>query len=423
MHRLASSRATSLARLLLCTAGLCVSSPLHAAELWPLTKVRLTVVQWVPAKGEFQRWDAINGEYVIADDGTVPLPVLGQIATRGMTSDEVAREVASRLQTRLGLASMPDTSIEIVSYPPIYLVGDVATPGAFEFRPGMTVLQALASGGGQRRGVADQDEKRLHLVADLHAADEALLRARARDARLKAELNGAQAISFPAEVTGHLDAELANAVMQEEQMIFAARARELDRQAASLEDLATLLKREIETLKARLTDLDTVIASAEQELAGVESLVKKGIASVSRRTELERQVLDARFDRLTQLTAILRAEQALSQANREAAQLVDARKTQITLDLQEAQERLGELALKEATSQRLLLSIETESIAAQTATLDYTIVRHGPDGLIELAADETTVLLPDDVVKVRLGTARTRPGPEIAGLEPGPDDL
>ncbi|MGN6487366.1 MAG: SLBB domain-containing protein [Devosia sp.] len=386
-----------------------------AAELWPLTKVKLTVVQWVPLKGDFQSWDAISGEYVIAGDGTVPLPVIGQVSTRGKTTEQVALEVATELKTRLGLLSVPDATIEVVAYPPVYVVGDVSTPGAFDFRPGMTVLQALASGGGQRRGAAEQSEKRLQLVSDLHAADEALLRGRARFARLKAEVSGATTISFPAEVTSHPDAELAQSVMQEEQMILEARAREMQRQADSLKELQDLLQREIDTLKARLVDLEQVITNAEQELSGVDTLVKKGIATVSRRSDLERDVANYRFDRLTQTTAILRAEQALSQAKREADGLLDARQTQDALDLQAAQEKLGQLLLQQATSQRLLLNIDSESVAdGQTAALAFSIVRQGPDKLVELAADETTPLLPDDVLKVSTASPRTAPKAEVA---------
>lgn len=413
----AGRRSKSLAWWLVCAAALpwWVPQAVDAAELWPLTKVKLTVIQWVPVKGEFQSWDAVSGEYVIAGDGTVPLPVIGQVSTRGKTSEQVALEVATALKNRLGLLSVPDATIEVVSYPPVYVVGNVSTPGAFEFRPGMTVLQALASGGGQRRGPAEQAEKRLQLVSDLHAADEALLRSRARFARLKAELSGAKTISFPAEVTSHPDTELAQSVMQEEQMILEARAREMQRQADSLKELADLLEREIDTLKARLVDLEQVIATAEQELSGVESLVKKGIATVSRRSDLERDVASYRFDRLTQTTAILRAEQALSQAKREAAGLLDARQTQDTLDLQTAQEKLGQLLLQQATSQRMLLNIDSESVGeGQTASLGFTIVRQGPDKLVELSADETTLLLPDDVLKVGTGPSRTVPKAEVA---------
>ena len=343
----------------------------------------------------------------------MPLPVIGQIATRGKTSEQMASEVATALKKQLGLASVPDASIEIVSYPPIFVVGDVATPGSFEFRPGMTVLQALASGGGQRRVATDNAAERFRLVSDLRLADDGLVRGRARIARLKAELSGAKSIAFPTEVTGNADAALAQAAMDEEQTIFAARAREFDRQGESLTELSKLLELEIDTLKTRLTDVEQMITSSETELNGVQSLVQKGVVTVSRRSELERQVADFRFDRLNQTTAILRAQQELSQANREAAQLTDARQTQDALDLQDAQAKLEQLLLQQATSQRLLVNIDGESLAGgNSSRLSYAIVRQGESGPVELPADETTSLLPGDVLKVSAGATRAVPHPD-----------
>ena len=48
--------------------------------------------------------------------------------------------------------ALPDATLQVVEYPPIFVAGAVATPGQYAFRPGMTVLQAVAIGGGQYRG-------------------------------------------------------------------------------------------------------------------------------------------------------------------------------------------------------------------------------------------------------------------------------
>ena len=375
-----------------------------AAELWPLTKVRLTVIQWMPMTGTFQSWDAFSGEFLIGSDGTMPLPAIGQISTLGKSSEQIAAEVADAVKEHLGLVAAPDTALEVVSYPPVYVVGDVSTPGSFEFRPGMTVLQGFAMAGGRRPGVAGSVADRLRLTSELHATDDGLLRARARIARLESEVQAKQVIVFPREVTEHPDAALAASAMTEEQTILAARQRELARQAESLDELVTLLDQEIATLRTRLGDVDISIDVAEKELVGVQSLVANGIATVSRRSELERQIADLRFDSLTQTTAILRAQQALNQAKREAAQLEDARQTQGALALQEEQTKLEQLLLRQSTTQRLLLELETSAVAENGATqpLHYAVVRSGPDGSLETVADETSLLQPGDVLKVAI---------------------
>ncbi|WIY54201.1 SLBB domain-containing protein [Devosia sp. YIM 151766] len=397
--------------------SLCHLTGAGAAELWPQTKVRLTVIQWVPLKGGYERWDAFSGDFMISDDDTMPVPVIGQISTRDKNSEQMALEVATALKEQLGLVTAPETSIEIVSYPPVYVVGDVTSPGSFEFRQGMTVLQALALGGGERqKQTAGMTAERLRLASQLRSADDGLLLSRVRIARLMAEAGGAQEITFPKEVTGYPDAGMAQAAMKDEESIFFARQREVVRQTEALDDLIVLLNKEIETLRIRLSDVEQFLTKASEELSGVQSLVEKGLVTASRRSDLERQIADMRFDQLTQTTAILRAQQALSQAQREAAQLEDSSQTQAALAIQDEQAKIDQMLLQQWTSQRLLLDLDSDPVTTpgQPSGLHYSIVRQ-MGGATEIIADETTMLLPGDVLKVSK-TAAVVP-------ETTPDDL
>ena len=390
-------------------ASLYQATALQAAELWPQTKVRLTVIQWVPMSGVYERWDAFSGDFTVSSDGTMPLPVIGQISTRDKSSDQIALEVAAALKEHLGLVNAPETSIEVLSYPPVYVVGDVSAPGAFEFRQGMTVLQAFALGGGERQTEAQGlSAQRVRLSSELRSIDDGLLRTRARIARLTAEVESAEAITFPSEVTGHPNTALAQSAMKDEEVIFLARQREVVRQTEALNDLVVLLNKEIETLRARLTDVDKIIATNSEELSGVQSLVEKGLATASRRSELERQIADLRFEQLTQTTAVLRAQQALSQAQREAAQLEDSGHTRAAVAIQDEQTKIDQMLLQQSTSQRLLLDIDTGPMitAGQSSGLHYSIVRQS-QGPAEIPADETTALLPGDVLMVATQVAPT----------------
>ena len=198
--------------------------------------------------------------------------------------------------------------------------------------------------------------------------------------------------------------------MSEEESIFQARRREVVRQTEALDELVVLLNEEIDTLKTRLGDLDQMMVKASDDLTGVEALVEKGFATASRRSELERQVSDMRFDQLTQTTAILRAQQALSQSQREATQLQDARRVDAALAIQQEQAKIDQLVLQQSTSQRLLLDLDVGpgSIAARGTELQYRIVRQSGGGT-EISADETTVLLPGDVLKVSAGVTGEAP--------------
>lgn len=395
-----SSKALMLAAAL--TLPSWIPAPANAGELWPLSKVRVTVVQWSPIKGVYERWEALSGEYMVGDDGMMVLPVIGALATTERTNDQIAADVAGALRDRLGLVSPPETTVEIISYPPIYVVGEVAAPGAFDYVPGMTVLQAFTLSGGTPPEAAGAAGERLRLAGELRLLADSLLRTKARLARLNAESAGAQIIEFPPELMAHPDEVMARTAMAEEKTILETRQRQLQRQAESLDELVALLNLEIETLTARIGDIERSVASAEEELAGVQALAEKGLVTAARQSELERVVANLRFDGLTQRTAIIRARQALSEASREAARLEDDRRTQLALDLQTEQTKLQQMLLQQVMAQSLLLNLDGGSSGAggQPRQLAYTIVRQSGGGHVELVGDELTVMVPGDVLKV-----------------------
>jgi protein involved in polysaccharide export with SLBB domain len=389
------------------TLPLWLSSPAGAYDLAPQAKLRFNIVQWMPLKGEYQRWDALAGDVVISADGTISMPVIGTLSVTNKTTDELASEVANLLKTKLGLVDLPSASVEVVEFPPVYIVGSVSAPGAFPFRPGMTVLQALALSGGRLVSAAPNiSTDRIRLVSDLHSSADSMLRSKARIARLLAEFSDAKKITFPAEVTGNQDGALSSEIMAQEETIFRARANDLTRQAASLSELSALYKAEIDAIKTRMAGIDESIASTESELAGVRTLLEKGIATLSRRSDLERLLANMRADRIDQITTILRAQQSLSETNRNAAKLADQRRTELAQELQDEQAKLEQLTLQQATSQNLLLQLEMDNpmLAASTddpdTLLTFSVVRRNDTTVEQLKADENTLLMPGDVLKV-----------------------
>ena len=122
------------------------------------------------------------------------LPVAGAIATQNMDGEALAAEIAARVQKKIGLVDPPDTTVEIVEYAPVYVLGEVQKPGEQNFRVGMTVLQAMAMGGGPLRALSQAaDQERAADTVRLLSED--MLRAKARIDRLEAERSEATEIS------------------------------------------------------------------------------------------------------------------------------------------------------------------------------------------------------------------------------------
>jgi protein involved in polysaccharide export with SLBB domain len=393
--------------ILLVLAAVMFAAPVAADgnELVPNTKLRVKAIQWNPAKGEYIQWDAISGEFTVAEDGTLFLPLLGAVPVEKLDNIGLADDIAKRLKAKVALINAPDVSVEIIDYPPVYVVGIVASPGEYRFRPGMTVLQALALGGGlyrQPAGAMTNDQ--FSLLGELQGVQTDILRAKARIARLQAELAGEKAIDFPADLTGTAATDPAGNIVAQEQRIFSSRENAQGRQLKTLSELQELYKAEIGNLQQKLVNQETNIKRAEDELSRIGKLVDQGILTVSRRSELERQLSDARLGYLDLQTAIMRARQNLAESTRSSLGLHDQRFTGAATELQEAQTNLERLRGRQEVLQRLLTMSGGQQQAAgrEDSLLAFKIVRRINGEISETEASGSTVLLPGDVVEVSL---------------------
>jgi polysaccharide biosynthesis/export protein len=99
--------------------------------------------------------DATTGEFRVNDSGGLALPLIGTIQATGLTTDGLAARVGEALQ-RANLLKAPSVVAEVVSYRPIFVLGEVSKPGQYAYQPGMTVVTAVAIAGGfTYRAIAD----------------------------------------------------------------------------------------------------------------------------------------------------------------------------------------------------------------------------------------------------------------------------
>ncbi|EKM98841.1 MULTISPECIES: polysaccharide biosynthesis/export family protein [Acidocella] len=89
----------------------------------------------------------MSGSYHVDDGGNIDLPLLGLVQAGGLSTDALAKSIASQLQARQ-LILHPSVAVEIATYRPFYTLGEVTTPGPYPYRPGMTVLTAISIAGG-----------------------------------------------------------------------------------------------------------------------------------------------------------------------------------------------------------------------------------------------------------------------------------
>lgn len=88
----------------------------------------------------------LSREYTVDGAGAISIPLLGPVNARGLS----ARQLESDLETRLGTEILvdPSVSVQVVTFRPFYILGEVQRPGQFPYVNEMTVLTAVALAGG-----------------------------------------------------------------------------------------------------------------------------------------------------------------------------------------------------------------------------------------------------------------------------------
>ncbi|MCC0039977.1 MAG: polysaccharide export protein [Brucellaceae bacterium] len=88
----------------------------------------------------------LTNTYSVDQSGYIAFPLVGAVAVRGRTVQQVESQIAAQL--RNGYLRDPDVSVEVDRYRPIFVMGEVGGAGQYSYVPGMTVQKAIAAAGG-----------------------------------------------------------------------------------------------------------------------------------------------------------------------------------------------------------------------------------------------------------------------------------
>jgi polysaccharide biosynthesis/export protein len=91
--------------------------------------------------------EQLTGQFRINDRGNLAVPLLGAVPADGLTTAELERGIERRLKEK-DLLQNPSVSVDVITYRPVFILGEVAKPGQYPYQPGMTVLTAVALAGG-----------------------------------------------------------------------------------------------------------------------------------------------------------------------------------------------------------------------------------------------------------------------------------
>jgi polysaccharide export outer membrane protein len=90
--------------------------------------------------------DGLSNSYIVDAAGNITMPLIGSVPARDTSTSELARVIGARL--RNGFIREPHVAIEVESYRPFFILGEVTYPGQYPYVPNMTVETAVAIAGG-----------------------------------------------------------------------------------------------------------------------------------------------------------------------------------------------------------------------------------------------------------------------------------
>lgn len=90
--------------------------------------------------------DGLSNSYAVDSAGKITMPLIGAVEARGKTTSELSGAIVGRLKG--GYIREPHVAVEVESYRPFFILGEVTTAGQYAYVNGLTVESAVAVAGG-----------------------------------------------------------------------------------------------------------------------------------------------------------------------------------------------------------------------------------------------------------------------------------
>ena len=123
----------------------------------------------------------ITGEYEVDSNGSVSIPLAGRVRAAGKTTKQLEGAIRSALAK--GIVRDPRVNVDVATYRPYYILGEVKNSGEYPYKVGLTIMDAVAAAGGftyranehkvylRRAGVGVEEEYTLNAPVLVYPGD------------------------------------------------------------------------------------------------------------------------------------------------------------------------------------------------------------------------------------------------------------
>ncbi|MDP4005833.1 polysaccharide biosynthesis/export family protein [Methylobacterium sp. NEAU K] len=381
---------------------------------------------------------AFKQEATVGIDGTIMVPLLGEVPAVGLTLTELRQILQKSLPAKavrqrnsdgkesIAVIEPDEIGVRIAKYQPVYLSGDVTKQGEHPFHPGMTVRQAIALAGGYnllRFRMENPVVETANLRAEYDSVWASIARESANVWRLKAIIAAARADKAPAPPPAATDAALGAPGSR------ATVAQKLAEQQLRLQ--ISDITKEKEHLQRSLARSQTQLASLTEQQAKekegvtadadeydqVRALFQRGAVVTTRLTDARRSVLLSSTRALQTLVQVTQLERDKSDVARKLERVDDQQALDALEKLQVAESNLTALRSRlNSVNDKLVYTgaLRTQLLSGSRARASLAVFRQNKTSPDKIDAAEETELQPGDVVEVLL-----KPDPALRGIGDG----
>lgn len=364
--------------------------------------------------------ESLSQQSQVDVDGNIVLPFVGQMQVEGKTLEEVRGELNKQLtstsfdkETSDGLKTyfiQPDkVMLSIAEYRPIYVLGDVASPGEQRYRPGLTVRQAIAVAGGYDLLRFRADNPFVQSAA-LRAEYDALwiefADAQSTLARLTAEMTGNTTLDRSGLAGLPISDQLLEELARSDSEQLSIRLAELGNEKQHLQRLIDQSQQRFNLLTEEQAQVKDDREADTRDMDRIRALFDKGMATASRITEARQGLLNSSLRFLATAADLGAATEDLEKFKREYAKVDVDRRLELLAEMKEAKVKLAKtLSDLGAVSEKLLYvgsqrSNWTEGLAGAP---QITIFRGGKENeKAGQVGSEVDLLRPGDLVQITL---------------------
>jgi|TARA_B100002049_G_scaffold154324_1_gene115100 exopolysaccharide production protein ExoF len=254
--------------------------------------------------------------YRVRSDGTISMHIVGTIPAAGRTPAKLEQEVEALLAT--AFSDSESVTLEVASYVPIIVSGDVENPGNVPFQAGIDVRSAVAISGGMADPAnLDNTSSRMRVSDELANAEvlsKRLAALQVTRARLIAARDGDTTMEISDEVQKQLDENQAEPLVTAAATLLAALGEVQDARRQAQGDQLRLAREEAEAFAERRTLLNNQLDTLLKALADQQNLRDRGLARSDRVVQLTLDTSRLRVDILESIGLEAAARQKLERA-------------------------------------------------------------------------------------------------------------